>query len=262
MRRSPVIVEELSKAGDFMRPANISVQEAQGELFFTRLDQILNRQHPLFELANQIDWFFFDQEFGPLFVENVGRPGLSTRLVIGLHYLKHAFNESDESVVGHFLENPYWQYFCGFEYFQHELPLDPSSLVRWRKRLGPERLEKLLVQTLETAKRGKLLTERHVERVNVDTTVQEKSVAFPTDARLTTRPGARWCGQPKSGTSSCARTTSAWGKWLSSSRAATPMPASLKEQDSKPGNCASSWAGSSETSNANACFPMRCFPAC
>ena len=82
----------------------------------------------------------------------------------GLHYLKHAFNESDESVVGRFLENPYWQYFCGFEYFQHELPLDPSSLVRWRKRLGPERLEKMLVQTLETAKRGKLLTQRHVEQ--------------------------------------------------------------------------------------------------
>jgi IS5 family transposase len=117
-------------------------------------------------------------------VENVGRPGLPTRLVVGLHYLTHAFNESDESVVGRFLENPYWQYFCGFEYFQHELPLDPSSLVRWRKRLGPERLEKMLVQTLETAKRGKLLTQRHVEQVNVDTTVQEKAVAFPTDARL------------------------------------------------------------------------------
>jgi len=167
-----------------MRPQNVSVQELQGDLFRSQLDQILNRKHPLFQLADQIDWSFFDQEFGPLFVENVGRPGLPTRLVVGLHYLKHAFNESDESVVDHFLENPYWQYFCGFEFFQHELPLDPSSLVRWRKRLGPERLEKMLVQTLETAKRGKLLTERHVERVNVDTTVQEKAVAFPTDARL------------------------------------------------------------------------------
>ena len=167
-----------------MRPQNTSIQESQGDLFRSRLDQILNRKHPLFQLSNQIDWSVFDQEFGSLFVENVGRPGLPTRLVVGLHYLKHAFNESDESAVDRFLENPYWQYFCGFEYFQHEMPLDPSSLVRWRKRLGPERLEKMLVQTLETAKRGKLLTERHVERVNVDTTVQEKAVAFPTDARL------------------------------------------------------------------------------
>ena len=162
----------------------MSAKDAQGELFRSRLEQILNRKHPVFLLANQIDWQFFDTEFGKLFVENVGRPGLPTRLIIGLHYLKHAFNESDESVVGHFLENPYWQYFCGYEYFQHELPLDPSSLVRWRKRLGPERVEKLLVETLETAKRGNLLTERHVEHVNVDTTVQEKAVAFPTDARL------------------------------------------------------------------------------
>jgi IS5 family transposase len=181
---SPAIVENLSKAGDFMRPQNLSVQEDQGDLFRSQLDQILNRKHPLFQLAKQIDWQFFDSEFGRLFVENVGRPGLPTRLIVGLHYLKHAFNESDESVAGRFLENPYWQYFCGYEHFQHELPLDPSSLVRWRKRLGPERLEKLLVETLETAKRGKLLTPRHVERVNVDTTVQQKAVAFPTDARL------------------------------------------------------------------------------
>ncbi len=141
-------------------------------MFRSRLDQILNRRHPLFLLANQIDWQFFDNEFGQLFVENFGRPGLPTRLIVGMHYLKHAFSESDESVVGRFLENPYWQHFCGFEYFQHELPLDPSSLVRWRKRLGPERLEQLLVETLETAKRGKLLTMRHVEHVNVDTTVE------------------------------------------------------------------------------------------
>jgi IS5 family transposase len=167
-----------------MRPQNLSFQEAQGDLFRSQLDQILNRRHPLFLLANQIDWQFFDNEFGQLFVENFGRPGLPTRLIVGLHYLKHAFNESDESVVGRFLENPYWQYFCGFEYFQHELPLDPSSLVRWRKRLGPEGLEKLLVETLEAAKRGKLLTMSHVEHVNVDTTVQGKAVAFPTDARL------------------------------------------------------------------------------
>ncbi len=167
-----------------MRPQNMSAKDAQGDLFRSRLDQILNRKHPLFQLANQIDWQFFDSEFVQLFVENVGRPGLPTRLIVGLHYLKHAFNESDESVVGRFLENAYWQYFCGYEYFQHELPLDPSSLVRWRHRLGPDRVEKLLVETLETAKRGKLLTEQHVKHVNVDTTVQEKAVAFPTDARL------------------------------------------------------------------------------
>jgi len=156
----------------------------QDDLFRSRLDQILNRKHPLFVLANQIDWEVFDNKFGPLYAEKKERPGKPTRLMVGLHYLKHAFNESDESVVAGLLENPYWQYFCGFEFFIHQLPVDPTSMTRWRKRIGPEDMEQLLSETLETAKRKKLLTERHMERVNVDTTVQEKAIAHPTDSRL------------------------------------------------------------------------------
>jgi IS5 family transposase len=156
----------------------------QGDLFRSRLDQILNRRHPLFRLADGIDWTFFEKEFGPLYVEKMGRPGLPIRLLVGLHYLKHAYNVSDESVVDQFLENPYWQYFCGFEYFQHQFPLNPTSLVKWRKRIGPKGMEKLLQATIETAKRKEYVTEEHLERVNVDTTVQEKAIAFPTDARL------------------------------------------------------------------------------
>jgi IS5 family transposase len=104
--------------------------------------------------------------------------------MVGMHYLKHTFNESDESVVERFVENAYWQYFCGYEYFQHEFPIDPSSMTRWRKRVGPEGMKKLLSETLETAKRRKEAKPHHFEKVNVDTTVQEKAVAFPTDARL------------------------------------------------------------------------------
>jgi len=156
----------------------------QGDLFRSRLDQILNRQHPLFKLADSIDWSVFEKEFGSLYVENVGRPGLPIRLMVALHYLKHAFNVSDETVVAQFVENGYWQYFCGFEYFQHEFPLDPTSLVKWRKRIGHKGMEKLLKVTIETAKAKKYVTKEHLERVNVDTTVQEKAIAFPTDARL------------------------------------------------------------------------------
>ena len=167
-----------------MRPKDISFEESHGDLFRSSLEQILNKKHPLYVLANKIDWSRFDKCFGELFVQKQGRPGLPTRLVVGLHYLKHAYNESDESVVAGLLENPYWQYFCGFKHFQHELPIDPSSLTRWRKRLGPDKIEELLSATIDTAKEEKLLTEKHVERVNVDTTVQEKAIAFPTDARL------------------------------------------------------------------------------
>jgi IS5 family transposase len=167
-----------------MRPKDNSFEESHGDLFRSSLEQILDRRHSLYVMANKIDWARFDKSFGTLFAQRQGRPALPTRLVVGLHYLKHAYNESDESVVARLLENPYWQYFCGFKHFQHELPIDPSSMTRWRKRLGPDKIEELLSATIDTAKEEKLLTEKHVERVNVDTTVQEKAIAFPTDARL------------------------------------------------------------------------------
>jgi transposase, IS4 family len=150
----------------------------QKDLFRSRLEQMINRKHPLCKLADEID---LGVEFG---VQKVGRPGLPIRLVVGIHYLKYTYNESDESVVERFLENPYWRYFCGYEYFQHEFPLEPSSLVRWRNRVGAEGTEKLLKETIESAKRKKLVREQEVKRVNVDTTVQEKAIAFPTDGRL------------------------------------------------------------------------------
>jgi len=164
-----------------MKPKNPQLD--QGDLFRSRLDQILDCQHSLFVLADRIDWSVFDKKFGSLYAEK-GRPAKPTRLLVGLHYLKHAFNESDDSVVARLLENPYWQYFCGFEFFIHRLPIDPSSLTRWRKRIGPKGLEQLLSETLETAKRENYLTEQHMERVNVDTTVQEKAITYPTDAKL------------------------------------------------------------------------------
>lgn len=154
------------------------------DLFRSRLDQLLDNKHPLFKLANSINWEYFENEFGPFYVENKGRPGKPIRLLVGLHYLKYTYNESDESVVERFLENPYWQYFCGFEYFQHEFPLDPTSLVKWRNRIGEDGMEKLFYQTLSTAQQLGLLKRRHLQKVNIDTTVQEKAIAFPTDARL------------------------------------------------------------------------------
>ncbi len=167
-----------------MQPHKQSEAENQGKLFHTRLDAIVDKNHPLVRCAERIDWSGFDAEFGALYAQGVGRPGLPTRLMVGLHYLKHTFDESDESVVERFVENPYWQYFCGLEHFTHEFPLDPSSLVRWRKRVGVSGVEKLLAESIETAQRSKLLKRSDVARVNVDTTVQEKAIAYPTDARL------------------------------------------------------------------------------
>jgi len=153
-------------------------------LFRARLEQILDHSHQIYILTNQIDWAVFDQAFGKTYDDKTVRPDCPTRLMVGLQFLKYTFNESDESVVAYFLENPYWQYFCGYEYFQHELPIDPISMTRFRKRLGPSGIEKLLEQVIDTAKRGKHITRSHLNKVNIDTTVQEKAIAFPTDARL------------------------------------------------------------------------------
>jgi len=166
-------------------------------LFQARLDQIIDLNHPLCKLAREINWSVFETEFGPFYSEGQGRPAKPIRLLVGIHYLKHAFSESDESVVERFLENPYWQYFCGFEYFQHELPLDPTTLVKWRRRVGDEKLVVLLSETVETAKRGGHLKRGELERVNVDTTVQEKAIEFPTDAGLCQKMRVKLVGAVK-----------------------------------------------------------------
>jgi IS5 family transposase len=163
-----------------MKPKKTDVQR---RIFETPLDQIINMEHPLVILSSRIDWAFLEETFGKLYVPHHGRPGLPTRLMTGLHYLKYAFDHSDESAVETFLENPYWQYFCGQEYFVHDLPLDPSSMTRWRKRLNKGDSEALLKETIQTALRMNVMKPKEVCRVNVDTTVQEKAVAYPTDAR-------------------------------------------------------------------------------
>jgi hypothetical protein len=94
-------------------------------------------------------------------------------------YLKHTYNLLDEQVCARWVENPYWQFFCGFDYLQHQLPIDPSSLTRWRERIGSDGMELLLSVTVVAAvKPGSL------ERVSVDTTVQPQAIAYPLDAWL------------------------------------------------------------------------------
>ena len=107
--------------------------------------------------------------------------------MVGLHYLKHTFDESDESLVERWVENPYWQYFCGFEYLQHEWPLHPTSMTKWRQRVGAERFQIRLAETIRVAQDIGQVRPPELRRVNVDTTVQEKAIAYPTDARLYTK---------------------------------------------------------------------------
>jgi IS5 family transposase len=156
----------------------------QKNLFMMRLENLVDDRHELVILAGKVDWKKFEEKFGASFSDDMGRPALPTRLMVGLQYLKYLHNESDENVVQRFLENPYWQFFCGNEFFEHRLPCHPTSLNKWRQRLGSGGAEQMLKETIEMAKRDNLLTEEQTSEVYVDTTVQPKSISYPTDGAL------------------------------------------------------------------------------
>lgn len=150
----------------------------QQNLFKTRLTDLINLGHPLVKLADEISWDKMELEFQKLYSEQ-GRPSIPIRKIAGLLLLKEMFKESDESVVNRWIENPYWQYFTGEDFFQNKQPFDPSEFVHFRKRLKEEGLEFLLSQSVALHPKAK--SEKEVQ---IDTTVQEKNITFPTDAKL------------------------------------------------------------------------------
>jgi IS5 family transposase len=111
--------------------------------------------------------------------------------MVGLHILKYADNLSDEEICARWVENPYYQYFCGEEFFLHELPFDRSSMTRWRQRMGEDKLEALLAESLSVAVKVGAAKPSDFTKVIIDTTVAEKNVAFPTDAKLINRARVR-----------------------------------------------------------------------
>ncbi len=156
----------------------------QKDLLRPPLEEIIDLGHPLARLAREIDWDFLDGRFGSVCKAGPGQPPLPTRLVAGLFILKHMHDLSDEVLCARWLENPYYQHFCGEESFCHKLPFERSSLTRWRRRLGEEQLAALIQESLSVAHKTGALATKDLERVAVDTTVQPKNIAFPTDARL------------------------------------------------------------------------------
>ncbi len=105
----------------------------QNDLFRARLDQILDMTHALVKLARTIDWGFLEERFGAVYSDERGQPPLPTRLMAGLAILKHMHNLSDEALCDRWVENPYFQFFCGEEFFRHKPPFDRSSMTRWRQ---------------------------------------------------------------------------------------------------------------------------------
>ncbi len=154
------------------------------DLFKPELSEQIDLSHKLCLLADFIDWEKLDDYLSNCFSEDSGRQSKPSRLIAALFYLKSLYKRSDEELVETWLENPYWQYFCGERYFQHRFPIDPSSLSKWRKRLGSQGMEKLFEMILVCAQAHKLLPQSELKTVIADTTVQEKAISYPLDSKL------------------------------------------------------------------------------
>jgi len=150
----------------------------QGSMFFG-LEDTLNQKHPIYILANKVNWQLFEDSFTPLYCSDNGRPAKPIRLMVGLLILKHLRNISDESVVEQWSENVYYQYFCGQKEFIPVEPCEASELVHFRHRIGESGIELILKESIRI--NG---NDSHDSTASIDTTVQEKNITFPTDSKL------------------------------------------------------------------------------
>ena len=180
------------------------------DFFRARLDGMVDPRHPLVVLTGRLPWAQIEQVLAPHFerkartpgtaiardmlgehelefgggVGSGGRPRLPIRLMASLLYLKNSFNLSDEELVARWSENVVWQFFSGMEYYEPRLPCDATQIGRFRTAIGEEGLEQLLRFTIQTAVEIKAIKPAELERVIVDSTVQEKAIAHPVDSRL------------------------------------------------------------------------------
>jgi IS5 family transposase len=180
-----------------MKPMPSPHKNRQWDLFRPELTNIVDHGHGPVEFVKVVDWGRMDPLFGKSCCTDKGRPRVSTRLMVALHYLKFTFNLCDDDVVAGWVENPYWQYLSGMQFFEHDPPIDPSSITRWRKRIGEACAEELLKATIDAGLKLKAVKPHQLKRVNVDKTLQENDIRFPIDARLYDRARQRLAAAAK-----------------------------------------------------------------
>ena len=160
------------------------IDQRTDDLFRSRLSSQINLSHELVRLAETIDWEGLHTHLSQLFTAGSGQPPKPVRLIVGLLILQQTYGCSDEEVVQRWIENPYWQYFCGYDFLQTDFPAHPTSLTRWRERLGKEQMEKILAYTIQLGVGTKTIEASSLKDVTVDTTVMPKNVTYPTDVKL------------------------------------------------------------------------------
>ena len=165
-----------------MKPREVESSGTE-DMFRSKLVNIINMRHPLVKLSGLLDWERLEAHFSPYYSDE-GRPALPVRLLVGLHLLKHVEGISDEVVCARWERDPYMQYFCGEEYFRHSFPCERSGLTHFRNRVGDEALEVLLQESLAAAHACGALDLKSCASVAMDTTVQEKAIAHPTEHGL------------------------------------------------------------------------------
>ncbi len=133
----------------------------QLHMYQVPLIQFINEEHELYQLAERINWDELEQDLSEYYCVDNGRPSIPIRKIVGVVLLKRMFNESDESIVDRWKENPYWQHFCGEVNFQHRWPFDPTELIKFRKRLGEKGMERILKLSID------LFTERDRGEANI-----------------------------------------------------------------------------------------------
>lgn len=150
----------------------------QLNLFHSPLSEMLDMSDPLIALSDAIDWNIFDDAFEKYYAID-GRPAKPIRLMVGILLLKQLKDISDDEIVVQWKQNPYFQYFCGFNEFQIVQPCDSSDLVYFRKRIGTEGMK--VIFGMSVGLHGEAANEK---QVIVDTTVQENNITYPTDGKL------------------------------------------------------------------------------
>ncbi len=164
-----------------------SSARSQHQMFDTEgpaLSDFINMKHPLVTMADRMEWELFENHWQQQFSGAGGPMANSGRRVAGLLMLKHMEGLSDERLMAAWVTNPYFQYFCGETHFQHKPPADPTSLIRWRQRLGEEGMEWMLTTVLESAESSGIVEKRSLSHLCVDSTVMEKHIEHPTDSGL------------------------------------------------------------------------------